>query len=142
VPADRRGTRPDPRFRGPDHGPRAARTSGHRAGRAAQLPDPDHRRVADAHSMKRALQRLTDHHLYELWGLTEGVATIIAPRDMRARPHSVGRPMLGCDIRLIDDQDRDVTGSGTGEIVGRSAAMMSGYWNRPDANAAILWHDA
>lgn len=93
-------------------------------------------------SMKRALQRLTDHHLYELWGLTEGVATIIAPRDMRARPHSVGRPMLGCDIRLIDDQDRDVTGSGTGEIVGRSAAMMSGYWNRPDANAAILWHDA
>jgi long-chain acyl-CoA synthetase len=93
-------------------------------------------------AMKRELQRLTDHHLYELWGLTEGVATIITPQDMRTRPHSVGRPMLGCDIRLIDAQDHDVTGTGTGEIVGRSAAMMSGYWNRPDANAAILWHDA
>lgn len=93
-------------------------------------------------AMKRELQRLTDHRLYELWGLTEGVATIITPQDMRTRLHSVGRPMLGCDIRLVDALDRDVTGKQTGEIVGRSAAMMSGYWNRPDANARILWHDA
>lgn len=91
--------------------------------------------------MKQELQRLTDHRLYELWGLTEGVATIITPQDMRSRPNSVGRPMLGCDIRLVDAQGSDVTGIATGEIVGRSAAMMSGYWNRPDANAEILWHD-
>src|SRR5690606_37829317 len=93
-------------------------------------------------AMKHELRRLTSHRLYELWGLTEGVATIITPDDMRSRPLSVGRPMLGCDIRLIDADDRDITGTGVGEIVGRSAAMMSGYWNRPDANADILWHDA
>jgi len=91
--------------------------------------------------MKRQLQRLTGHRLYELWGLTEGVATIINPRDMRGRMHSVGHPMLGCDIRLVDALGNDVTGSATGEIVGRSAAMMSGYWNRPDANADIVWRD-
>lgn len=92
-------------------------------------------------AMKRDLQRLTDHHLHELWGLTEGVATIISPQDMRSRSHSVGRPMLGCDIRIIDANGRDVTGQAVGEIVGRSAQMMSGYLNRPDANARILWHD-
>ncbi len=93
-------------------------------------------------AMKRELQRLTGHRLHELWGLTEGVATIINPIDMRSRPASVGRPMLGCDIRLVDPQGNDVTGISAGEIVGRSAAMMSGYWNRPDANADILWQQA
>lgn len=92
--------------------------------------------------IKREMQRLSKHALFELWGLTEGVATLIDPDDMRERPNSVGRAMLGCDIRLIDPDDKDVTHSGVGEIVGRSAAMMSGYWNRPDANAAIIWRDA
>jgi acyl-CoA synthetase (AMP-forming)/AMP-acid ligase II len=93
-------------------------------------------------TMKRELQRLTDHRLYELWGLTEGVATIMNPEDMRTRPQSVGRPMLGCDIRIVDPQGQDVTGTSVGEIVGRSAAMMSGYWNRPDANEDIVWNAA
>lgn len=92
--------------------------------------------------VKREIQRLSKQALFELWGLTEGVATLIDPTDMRERPGSVGRAMLGCDIRLIDSNDNDVTHSGIGEIVGRSAAMMSGYWNRPDANEAIIWRDA
>ncbi len=92
-------------------------------------------------AMKRELQRLTNHRLYELWGLTEGVATIMTPEDMRTRPASVGRPMLGCDIRLVDPEGHDVTGTSAGEIVGRSAAMMSGYWNRPDTNKDIQWQD-
>lgn len=91
--------------------------------------------------MKRELQRLTDHGLYELWGLTEGVATIMTPEDMKSRLGSVGRPMLGCDIRLIDGEGKDVTGRSVGEIVGRSAQMMSGYWNRRDANEEIHWID-
>jgi len=90
---------------------------------------------------KRELCRLTGNGLYELWGLTEGVATIISPQDMLTRPHSVGRPMLGCDIRLIDEQNRDVSFTGVGEIVGYSAGLMSTYWNRPDANAELLWVD-
>ncbi len=91
---------------------------------------------------KLAVQRLTGNALYELWGLTEGVATIITPQQMAQRLDSVGRPMLGCDIRIIDDQDRDITFSGTGEIVGYSAGMMSGYWNRPDANKELEWTDS
>jgi acyl-CoA synthetase (AMP-forming)/AMP-acid ligase II len=99
----------------------------------AGSPMPEHH--------KRAVQSLSAGALYELWGLTEGVATIIGPADMDRRTHSVGRPMLGCDIRIIDADDRDVTHGGCGEIVGRSGGMMDGYWNRPDADAAASWHD-
>lgn len=92
-------------------------------------------------AVKREIRRLSGDALYELWGLTEGVATIIAPSDMVARPHSVGRPILGCDIRLIDNNDHDVTFEREGEIVGFSSSMMTGYWNRPDANRDMLWRD-
>lgn len=94
-----------------------------------------------AESMKGRLQKLTGNALYELWGLTEGVATIISPADMPSHPNAVGRPILGCDIRIIDAEDRDVSFTSTGEIVGYSAGLMSGYWNRPNANTAILWQD-
>lgn len=93
-------------------------------------------------AVKREIRRLSGDALYELWGLTEGVATIISPADMASRPQSVGRPMLGCDIRLIDGEDREVTFRQAGEIVGYSAGMMSGYWNRPDANREVVWRDA
>jgi acyl-CoA synthetase (AMP-forming)/AMP-acid ligase II len=91
--------------------------------------------------VKHAMQELSNHALYELWGLTEGVGTIITPEEMKRRPESVGRPMLGCDIRIIDDEDRDITAKGCGEIVGYSGGMMDGYWNRPDADAAASWFD-
>ncbi|MDJ0654627.1 MAG: AMP-binding protein [Xanthomonadales bacterium] len=90
-------------------------------------------------AMKQAMRRLTGDGLWELWGLTEGVITMINPSQLAERPDSVGRPVHGCEIRLIDDEDNDVTFSGTGEIVGYSGGLMSGYWNRPDANAEILW---
>lgn len=91
--------------------------------------------------IKRAMQGLSGHALYELWGLTEGVATIIDPEAMRQRPDSVGRPMLGCDIRIVDDEGREVAAGSCGEIVGRSGGMMDGYWNRPDADVAASWFD-
>lgn len=88
---------------------------------------------------KDEIRRLTNDALYELWGLTEGVATIIDPIDMAQYPRSVGRPMLGCDIRLIDKQGHDVTFDGVGEIVGYSSGALSGYWNRDDANNDLHW---
>lgn len=92
-------------------------------------------------NVKRAIQALSNHALFELWGLTEGVATIITPEEMKLHPESVGRPMLGCDIRILDAEDCDVTETGCGEIVGYSSGMMDGYWNRPDADAAATWLD-
>ena len=49
--------------------------------------------------------------------------------------------MLGCDIRIIDEDDQDITFKGSGEIVGHAGTLMSGYWNREDANQALIWKD-
>ena len=92
--------------------------------------------------VKLRMQEVTVGSLYELWGLTEGVATIISPDELQVRPRSVGRPILGSDFRIIDLDGQDITFQGVGEIVGYSGALMSGYWNRPDANEEIQWLDS
>ena len=77
--------------------------------------------------------------LFELWGLTEGVASVICPEEMSGRLGSVGTPVVTGDLRLIDEDGLEIEGTGTGEIVGRSLKLMEGYLNRPDANEEILW---
>lgn len=79
----------------------------------------------------------------EVYGLTEGGCTCIL--DVTARPdkaHTVGKPAPGNDIRVIDEGGRDMPTGKRGEIVGRSAMMMSGYFRRPDATQGFLWRDA
>lgn len=78
----------------------------------------------------------------ELYGLTEGVITTLAPEDARDRLASVGKPLPGTDIRLLGDDDREVAPGETGEIVGRGFITMAGYFNRPDADAEATWVDA
>lgn len=80
---------------------------------------------------------------FEVYGLTEGGCTCIL--DVTAFPgkaHTVGRPAAGNDIRIIDDEGRFLPAGERGEIVGRSATMMSGYFRNPAADAAFRWHDA
>ncbi|MFG6589292.1 class I adenylate-forming enzyme family protein [Sulfitobacter sp. MOLA879] len=92
--------------------------------------------------LKEWMMHATGNGLGELWGLTEGVATYLPPEDMKNDPVSVGRPMIGMDVRIIDDTGTDVTGSGLeGEIVGRSGCLCSRYLNRPDETRALQWKD-
>jgi acyl-CoA synthetase (AMP-forming)/AMP-acid ligase II len=58
------------------------------------------------------------------------------------RLESVGRAAGGCEIRVIDDDGRELPVGETGEIVGRSGSMMMGYNNQLAATEALLWRDA
>ncbi len=81
--------------------------------------------------------------LVEYYGMTEGGGTTILNCTIHpTKLHSVGQPAEGHDIRLIDDDGREVAPGAMGEVVGRSPAMMNGYHGRPDATAAAEWHDA
>jgi len=48
---------------------------------------------------------------------------------------SHGRPSPLVQVRIVDDDDRDVAPGEVGEIVARGPTVMSGYWNRPAENA-------
>ena len=81
--------------------------------------------------------------LAEVWGMTEGGgSTLLFAHEWPQKLHTVGRPSPGNDIRLIDDEGREVARGELGEIVGRSPAMMTGYHNQPEKTAEAQWHDA
>ena len=79
--------------------------------------------------------------IIELYGLTEGVITTIDPEQSEGRWSSVGRPLLGTDIRIIDDNDQPLPPGQSGEIVSRGRITMPGYLNRPDANRDASYLD-
>jgi long-chain acyl-CoA synthetase len=81
--------------------------------------------------------------LYEYYGMTEGGGTcVLFAHEFPAKLHTVGRPAPGVDLRLIDEEGREVGAGEVGEVVGHSTAMMSGYHKRPDTTASAEWFDA
>jgi len=75
----------------------------------------------------------------EGYGLSEttGMATFNTP-DRERKPGSIGVPVGGTEIKLVDDQDNEVPAGEPGELVMRGPFVMSGYWNRPDATAEVM----
>jgi len=74
----------------------------------------------------------------QAYGLTEttGAAFATPPDDIVIG--SVGPPLPGVEANIIDPQSQEDGGPAVGEIAIRGAIVMKGYWNRPDATAAIL----
>lgn len=81
--------------------------------------------------------------LIEYYGMTEGGGTcILVAHEHPDKLHTVGRPAPGHDIRLIDEDGREVPTGEIGEVVGHSPATMTGYHNQPGKTAEAEWYDA
>ncbi|MFV8818634.1 class I adenylate-forming enzyme family protein [Haliea sp. E17] len=78
----------------------------------------------------------------ELYGLTEGIITTLEPEEAQGRWSSVGRPLLGTDICIIDDEDRILGPDQPGEIVSRARIAMPCYWGREDVTAQAMFVDS
>jgi acyl-CoA synthetase (AMP-forming)/AMP-acid ligase II len=70
--------------------------------------------------------------LFEVYGSTElGVDTVLMPQDQMRKPGSCGRPAPGIEIRLLDDDGNEVTGTGPdhpGEVFVRSKGVYDTYY--------------
>ena len=81
--------------------------------------------------------------LIEYYGMTEGGASCgLSAHEFPDKLHTVGRPLPGHEMKLIDDDGHEVAPGEMGEVVGRSPAMMNGYHGRADATREAEWHDA
>ncbi len=80
-------------------------------------------------------------NVYELYGFSEGFATMRKPTHRPAEPGAVGRPVIGFDMRIVGADDRECPAGEVGEICGAGTGMMLGYHNRPDLDAEISWRD-
>jgi len=70
-------------------------------------------------------------------GLTETAAAIFVNSPGDIVIGSCGKAMKGVEARISDPQPQD-DGPAVGEVVVRGPMVMKGYWNRPDATAAVL----
>jgi len=87
--------------------------------------------------------------LVEYYGMTEGGGTCILQAHLHPdKLHTVGLPAEGHDIRLIDEAGQEIprtpggASAASGEVVGRSPGMMTGYHRQPELTAQAEWHDA
>jgi acyl-CoA synthetase (AMP-forming)/AMP-acid ligase II len=79
--------------------------------------------------------------LFELYGFTEGFASIIKPEDVARKRSSVGKPIIGFDLRIIDDAGQVLPWGATGEIAGYGAGLMRGYYKNAAATVDAIWLD-
>jgi len=78
--------------------------------------------------------------LIEFYGMTEGGGTVILEAHLHpAKLHTVGQPAPGSDIRLIDEEGREVPPGEAGEVVGHSSGMMTGYHRQPAKTREAEW---
>ncbi len=88
--------------------------------------------LADTH---REFSRRTGQEILERYGMTETSMLSSNPLSGERRPGSVGYPLPGVEIRVVDAQDCPV-GTGTvGEIQVRGPNVFKGYWGMPDRTA-------
>ena len=98
---------------------------------SAPLPVREHQR----------LERLTGHRVVERYGLTETLINCSARHDGDRRPGSVGLPLEGVELRLVDDARTPIDAhddATIGEVAIRGPNVFAGYLNREDATRAVL----
>ncbi|HKF35738.1 MAG TPA: long-chain fatty acid--CoA ligase [Ktedonobacteraceae bacterium] len=87
----------------------------------------------------RAFNEKFNVHIIEGYGLSETSPVATFNRlDREARPGSIGFPVWGVQVRLVDANDQDVETGEVGEIAIRGHDVMKGYYKRPEATAEAM----
>lgn len=92
--------------------------------------------------VSRRWEAVTGNFIREGYGLSE-TSPIVSfnPQFVGEFTGTTGLPMPSTDVRLLDDQDRDVGIGASGEICVKGPQVMSGYWQQPEANKSAFTAD-
>ncbi|MBA2630877.1 MAG: long-chain fatty acid--CoA ligase, partial [Thermoleophilaceae bacterium] len=92
--------------------------------------------------LMRAFEEKFSCVILEGYGLSETspVASFNHP-DKERKPGSIGTPIEGVEMKLVDDDGKDVARGEIGEIVIRGHNIMKGYWERPEATEESITED-
>jgi malonyl-CoA/methylmalonyl-CoA synthetase len=77
-------------------------------------------------------REITGHTLLERYGMTELGMALSNPLAGERRPGYVGQPLPGVEVRLVDEDGREVADGTPGELEIRGPAVCLEYWQRPD----------
>ncbi|MFB8766311.1 acyl-CoA synthetase [Nocardiopsis alba] len=87
--------------------------------------------------LERLRTALPELGFYNCFGQSEigPLATVLRPEEHADRPSSAGRSVLFVEMRVVDDQGREVAPGESGEVVYRSPQLCEGYWDKPEETA-------
>ncbi len=92
-----------------------------------------HRNVAEE------WQQVVGSPICEGYGLSETSPVVsVNPPAGEVRLGTIGIPVPGTEIRLVDEEDNDVPPGEAGELAVRGPQVMRGYWNRPEESAEAM----
>ena len=84
------------------------------------------------------MRRVPSVSIRQGYGLTETAALISSNPIGKERLGSVGIPVPGTEVRILDERGREVPTGEVGEICARSPGVMVGYWHSPGATAEAI----
>ena len=89
---------------------------------------------------RRMRAALPNARLFVMYGQTEATSrlTWLPPERLDEKLGSVGIPIDGVALRIVREDGSDATIGEPGEVRVRGANVMRGYWNNPEASAAVL----
>ena len=80
--------------------------------------------------------------LIEIYGLTEGGGSCTLEANLHPdKLHTVGKPGLGSEVVVLDEQGRVLPQGEVGELAGRGQVMMKGYYKQDDKTRDLFWYD-
>ncbi|VUD48021.1 Long-chain-fatty-acid--CoA ligase [Thalassocella blandensis] len=86
-------------------------------------------------------EKITGNKISEGYGLTETSPVLCANKIDDIQKGTIGIPVTDTEIKLIDEDGKEVAPGEVGELCARGPQVMLGYWNRPNETAKVLSED-
>ncbi|NVJ55580.1 MAG: long-chain-fatty-acid--CoA ligase FadD [Vibrionaceae bacterium] len=84
-------------------------------------------------------QKTTGIHLLEGYGLTECSPLVTGnPYDLTQYTGAIGLPVPSTEVRIVDDEGKELPMTEVGELQVRGPQVMQGYWQRPEATKEVI----
>jgi len=96
------------------------------------------------HTKEELLKVLPEHtEMYIMYGATEAAArlTYVEPSRLREKIDSIGIPIPGVTLKVLDENGLELPKGAMGELVASGANIMRGYWQDPDGTTKVLTLD-
>ena len=89
-------------------------------------------------SAHHAFETLTGHRILERYGMSETGFTLSNPYDKPRKPGSVGHPVPGYEVRVVNEAGETCKVGESGEIWVRGTGLMQAYWQQPEITQAAF----
>jgi long-chain acyl-CoA synthetase len=99
-----------------------------------------------AETLRKARSAFPQAELLHVYGTTEAtpIQTLLPHEELvldTPRVRSCGQPATGVEVRIVDGEGQDVPAGTVGDVLVRSASVMAGYWQKPEATAEVMRGD-